>query len=446
MTAGIAVLAHDVESVDLPISPTIVLIAGVWAPALTFAIVALTCKQPRFDPARPGRELPEWVTRAVDARVSRWAAAVLTLLFTVWVAVAAVFGRQDGRNPLPGVFDVLLWAGLLVTSLAFGPVWRAISPVRTVFRLINPHNGWLRYPPWCGYWPAAVGLLVLAWLQLASPNLGTLTTIELWLLCYVVVMLTGAMLFGQRWFARADPFEVYSVAVSRLSPFRRNRANGRIAVGNPLDHLPSMPIRPGTVAVLAILLGSVAFDMFSAITRVEDFVYDHAAHVPFVSDSVGATLLRTVGLLLFIVVVAVTFWASARATGGVDQEQRRRLPGQLAHVLIPIIVGYLLAHHLAYLVEQGQDTVILLADPLGRDWDLLGLHIGDANYWLSQHPWVLWSGKVACLVVGQIVAVVAAHDRALRLLPKGHRISGQLPMMLVMVGYAFVGLYLLFGG
>jgi|KBSSwiStaDraftv2_1062776.scaffolds.fasta_scaffold00777_32 hypothetical protein len=29
MTAGIAVLAHDVESVDLPISPTIVLIAGV---------------------------------------------------------------------------------------------------------------------------------------------------------------------------------------------------------------------------------------------------------------------------------------------------------------------------------------------------------------------------------------------------------------------------------
>jgi hypothetical protein len=59
---------------------------------------------------------------------------------------------------------------------------------------------------------------------------------------------------------------------------------------------------------------------------------------------------------------------------------------------------------------------------------------------------VLWSGKVACLVVGQIVAVVAAHDRALRLLPKGHRISGQLPMMLVMVGYAFVGLYLLFGG
>jgi hypothetical protein len=42
--------------------------------------------------------------------------------------------------------------------------------------------------------------------------------------------------------------------------------------------------------------------------------------------------------------------------------------------------------------------------------------------------------------------VVAAHDRALHLLPKRHQVSGQLAMMLVMVGYTFTGLYLLFGG
>ena len=40
----------------------------------------------------------------------------------------------------------------------------------------------------------------------------------------------------------------------------------------------------------------------------------------------------------------------------------------------------------------------------------------------------------------------AAHDGALRLLPAGHRLTGQLAMMLVMVGYTFTGLYLLFGG
>ena len=32
------------------------------------------------------------------------------------------------------------------------------------------------------------------------------------------------------------------------------------------------------------------------------------------------------------------------------------------------------------------------------------------------------------------------------LLPKRHQVTGQLAMMLVMVGYTFTGLYLLFGG
>ena len=53
---------------------------------------------------------------------------------------------------------------------------------------------------------------------------------------------------------------------------------------------------------------------------------------------------------------------------------------------------------------------------------------------------------VGCVVAGHVAAVIAAHDRALRLLPAGHQLTGQLAMMLVMVGYTFTGLYLLFGG
>ena len=59
---------------------------------------------------------------------------------------------------------------------------------------------------------------------------------------------------------------------------------------------------------------------------------------------------------------------------------------------------------------------------------------------------VLAAIKVTCVVTGHIVAVIAAHDRALRLLPAGHQLTGQFTMMLVMVGYTFTGLYLLVGG
>jgi hypothetical protein len=118
----------------------------------------------------------------------------------------------------------------------------------------------------------------------------------------------------------------------------------------------------------------------------------------------------------------------------------------LAHSLIPIVVGYIFAHYLSYLVERGQETVVRLADPFGRGWQPLGVDASDVSYLLSEHPSVLWTIKVGCVVVGHIVAVIAAHDRALRLLPPRHQITGQLAMMLTMVGYTFLGLYLMFGG
>ena len=48
------------------------------------------------------------------------------------------------------------------------------------------------------------------------------------------------------------------------------------------------------------------------------------------------------------------------------------------------------------------------------------------------------------LAVGGIVLVVAAHDRALTVLPDKHRITGQLPLLLAMVAFTVGGLYLLF--
>lgn len=70
----------------------------------------------------------------------------------------------------------------------------------------------------------------------------------------------------------------------------------------------------------------------------------------------------------------------------------------------------------------------------------------EVSYLLWMHPSVLATLKVAFVVAGHMGGVVAAHDRALKLLPSAHQITGQLAMMLVMVGYTFMGLYLLFGG
>ena len=446
------VLAHGLGgSGDLPVPYLYAMVGAAWALTFTFALVAFAWRRPRFDPLRPGHPLPAAVTKLVDARATRWTAAGLALVFALWLVAAGVWGPQSESNALLGVFYVLLWVGLVAASLAFGPVWRVISPMRTVYvllrrvtpqRLGRPRRS---YPEGWGYRPAAVGLFAFVWMELASPNSASLPWVEVWLLTYAVLMLGGAWLCGQRWLARADPFGVYSMAVSRLSPFRRNPATRRIVIGNPLDHLPSLPVRPGVVVMLAVLLGSTAFDSFSSSPTWRGFA-DRLTRAFGLAPTPTSSALRTVGLIVFISVVAVTFSLAARATGGVDREQRRALPGQMAHSLIPIVVGYIFAHYLSYLVERGQQAAIALADPFGRGWNPLGLAHLHVAYVLSMDPPVLAGVKVACVVTGHIVAVVAAHDKALRLLPAGHQLTGQLTMMLVMVGYTFTGLYLLFGG
>ena len=445
------ILAHGLGgSSDLPVPYAFSVVGAAWALTFTFALVAFAWRRPRFDPLKPAHPLPAALTTLVDSRVARRIAAATALAFAGWVLLAGLWGPQTQANARPGAFYVLLWVGLVAISLLVGPVWRVISPVRSVYSLlqrITPDRlgrPRLSYPESWGYRPAAVGLFAFVWMELASPNPAALPWVRAWLLGYAVVLLVGAWLCGQRGFARVDPFGVYSMAVSRLAPFRRDPQTGRIGIGNPFDHLLSLPIRPGVVAGLAVLLGSTAFDSFSSSVTWRGFADGLAKVFHVVPVSVSLSALRTIGLLVFVAVVATTFALAARATGGVDRERRRALPGELAHSLIPIVVGYVFAHYLSYLVERGQQAVIALADPLGRGWNLLGLGHLHVAYVLSMHPTVLGVIKVSSVVTGHIVAVIAAHDKALRLLPAGHQLTGQLTMMLVMVSYTFTGLYLLF--
>lgn len=102
-------LAHGVGgSTDLPVPLSFALIGAAWALTATFAVVALAWKTPRFDPNKPGRDLPTWITRAVDSVVLRWMVSLAALFFAVWVVVAAVFGPDGGERLAGGVLRAAL--------------------------------------------------------------------------------------------------------------------------------------------------------------------------------------------------------------------------------------------------------------------------------------------------------------------------------------------------
>ncbi|MDQ1670947.1 MAG: hypothetical protein QOE40_3008 [Actinomycetota bacterium] len=91
----------------------------------------------------------------------------------------------------------------------------------------------------------------------------------------------------------------------------------------------------------------------------------------------------------------------------------------------------------------GQSTLIQLSDPLGTGADWLGTAnlVVDGTFGGAALVALI---QVTAIVVGHVLAV--AHDRAVRLLPHRHAVVGQLPMLLLMVGYTVGGLALLFAG
>lgn len=317
---------------------------------------------------------------------------------------------------MPGVVYVFLWVGVPVASLVAGPVWKVLSPARAVHRALcaaarrPPGVGLLRYPESWGRWPAAFGLFTFVWLELAAPDPGSVTAVTFWLIGYLVVTVAGLVVFGTTWAELADPLEVYSSLLGRLSPLGRG-AEGAFVLRSPLANLAGTAVGAGSVAVAAALLGSTAFDSFSLFPWWRGLVSD--------ADAAGLspTLVSTLGLLVFIGFVAVSFRFAAAATGGLAPAERRKMPARLSYTLTPIVAGYVIAHYLTFLVEKGQATVILFADPFGAGRNLLGLADRDVAYVLSAHPALLGTIKVLAVVTGHILAVAAAHDRCLRLLP-----------------------------
>ncbi|MFG1791073.1 hypothetical protein [Nocardia sp. NPDC049149] len=442
-------LAHGLNgAADLPIPLTYALIGAAWALTFSFAILLVAWRRPRLARETPGLALPSIVRRVIDARAVRFVLAVVGVAAATLVGLVAVLGSPSPQdNPVPGVLYIYLWVGVPLASLLLGPVWRVLSPVRAPHRCVcalvgrRADAGLRAYPESWGYRPAVLGLFAFVWLELASPNPGSVAAVGCWLLGYVVITLLGLVLFGTAWAEHADPFEVYSSLLARLSPFGRRQPSGELVLRAPLRHLAGTPVRAGSVALAATLLGSTAFDSLSAMPGWRNLVDSLSG-----GSSFGATLVRTGGLLAVIVLVGTVFTVAARATGGLARSERARLPGLLAHSITPIIAGYVVAHYLTFLVEKGQATALLFADPFQRGWDIGGLAHREVGYVLSGHPTLLATTKVLAVLTGHVLGVTAAHDRCLRLLPPGHRATGQLALMLVMVGYTFTGLYLLFGG
>lgn len=430
---------------DLPVPVPLAIAAGTAAVAATFVILALAWRSPRFEGPRASSGIRRRAIAFFDSAVWDRFSAGLGLVVFGWCWWALLAGADSNTNPVFGVFYVLVWVGVLPLSLLFGRVAHALSPWRTIARLrcwitrVPADRGLFDYPERLGYWPAALGLFAFVWQELVSTDQVTLSVVQLWLEIYAVAMISGTVLFGLEWLDRADPFQVYSDLLARLSPWGRDAENNLI-LRSPLANLATLKPSTGLVATLAILFGSTVYDSAK----------DSPAWTKFVAGlTIGPVTVGTLALLASWAAVALTFYVAARVNGPISVPSRD-LPGLLAPSLLPIIAGYMTAHYLSYFIYQGQITLAQLSDPLSTGANYLGTGNLAPNMWLMNHPTFLASLKVVVIVIGHVFGAISAHDRTVGLAvasgtqPRAKASAG-VPMAVLMLLYTSTGLMLLFG-
>jgi hypothetical protein len=425
---------------DLPIPFGLAVGGAAVAIALSFVILGLAWRNPKYQGNTSGRSLPHAITRTVDAGWFRWVVRLVGLAIFLYAMVSLLFGVDRLTNPIFGFIYILVWVGLVPISILLGPVWRTLNPLRTIHLLLckalrqPPSKGLLELPSWLGLWPAALGIFAFTCLELVAPDRATIPVLQAWIALYVVITLFGAILFGDRWFSTGDPFEVYATLMSRLSPWGR-RTDGKLVLRRPLENLDGLKPQPGLVGMVAALLGSTAYDGFS----------NSSAWIGWAQNTdYSMTFLGTCALIVFILFVLVTYSGATLLAGRLSHSARTALPGLFAHSVVPIALGYVIAHYMTLFILEGQRTLIYLSDPLSNGANVFGTGLLAVNTGITNHSGTIAVIQVLAVVGGHLLGVMSAHDRAVALFPRARALAGQLPLLIVMVGYTVGGLLLLF--
>ena len=421
---------------DLPIPAELFGVGAAVVLVASFLGLAVLWSSPRLEPLR---ERPLF-------RLGLWADVLLGTLGIVLfllVVYAGLAGEQrPSDNLAPTTVYVVFWIGMAFVSILLGNVFRLLSPWRAAGRA----TGWvvarvlgddtpepLEYPRRLGQWPAAVGIVLFAAVELCWGRRDEPDVLAVLALAYFAVMVVGQSLYGvEAWTRHADPFGAWFSLLARLAPFARD-ADGRLVVRRPGAAAAALePVR-GTSALLVAGIGSTFFDGAREGPLFSNTVDDLQAAFRDLGLNIATALEAAfaVGLLASLGLVALIFVLGTALT------ERRRM----AHSLIPIAAAYLVAHYFSLLVYNGQDFIRLLSDPLGEGSDLLGTAGRAVDYGVVSTT-AIWYVQVGALVVGHVWALVLAHDRAL-VMHGGARDAtrSQIAMLTVMVAFTMLGLW-----
>ena len=435
--------AHGVGGrIDLPIPFWQFAWAATLAVLASFLALSRFWSEPRMTQAAGGRLLPDRLqgTARVLLPVTRSAGLAM---FAILLYAALQGSAVITSNIAPYAFFIVYWVGLQLVSTLIGDVWAAFDPLRTLadlsarVRALPGSRSFSDPSRGAGNrWWAVGAILSFVWLELAYHRGAEPRTIGAYLAIYTSVMLCGAAWRGRGWIRDADGFGVLFSILAAMAPVHRDNS-GNLRLRTPLAGLAELEVTPATARFVLVVLGATTFDGFSRSSFWLDIVSNRSGW--------ELTALNTGGLVFGIGVVMFVYRIAISVMSRITDESEVELGDAFTPSLVPIVLAYTVAHYFSFLVLDGQAVIRLVSDPFGFGWNLFGTAGYRVDYTLLSPSAIAWI-QTAAIAAGHVLAVVAAHDRAVERFPRRLAVRSQYPMLVAMIVYTVGGLFLLLGG
>jgi hypothetical protein len=441
---------------DLPVPAWLFLWGASLVLIVSFALLSVAWTQARLQDEE-WRAMPRWFSRAVLNAGTQIACGLIGIGLLVVVLYAGFRGIEDPTQNFSITFVFYtFWLGIALLSALFGDVFRAFNPWRALgraisggFRLVAGQSAPtpFSYPERLGRWPAALGVLLFVWLELIAGGGASPTPhdVAIATIVYSAITFICMALFGvEEWVQHGEAFNAYFGMFSRLGPFEVR--DGEVGRRKFLTGAPQWAAVPGAAALALTSISVTSFDgaQEGVLSGAISWTFDRCSDLGFsLPDSFR--IANSIWLLIVLAGVFGLYWLGIAGMHTVrGSPPVRQLGRAFAHSMIPIALAYLVAHYFsAFLYQEQAQFTYLLSDPLGHGSNLFGTAGGGINYGIVGSNTV-WYVQVGALVVGHVIALTLAHDRALKEYDSvRHASRSQYFMLGVMVMFTWFGLILL---
>jgi hypothetical protein len=363
------------------------------------------------------------------------------------------------------------WAGYTMTTYLVGNTWPALNPFRAIATGLqrgiaavadsaggptetdgradgaDPNAGGDRRPDggvatvrgraltsrtvperW-GVWPAVVGLLAMVYIEVVSPIGSDPRALGLTVGAYALVTVAGALVYGESWFARVDPVSRVFATYGRVAPIQRDGDGFSLHLPGTVATENVLPDRPGETEFVVALLWVTTYDGLVSTPLWARLL------TPIAEVGVPAHLVYVFVLLAGFGVFLGVYRLSSRYVR--ERADTYVAVGEIARwfapALVPIAAGYHVAHFLGYFLTLSPALAAVAVAPFAPP-NTVVLVLPD---WFG-------SVKLACVLLGHVVAVWVAHSLAFELFPGVLApIRSQVPSVVVMVFYTMVSLWVI---